>query len=81
MTPIKITPSTVMTSITEGSLSTPSPGASANKSSANGSGLASVNNGFASVGNGFASGPTTTLYVVAGPNHESSGMFGSITAN
>ena len=32
-------------------------------------------------GNGFASGPTNTLYVVAGPNHESSGMFGSITAN
>jgi uncharacterized protein (TIGR03118 family) len=32
-------------------------------------------------GNGNASGPTNTLYVVAGPKNETHGFFGSITAN
>jgi len=31
-------------------------------------------------GNGFASGPTSTLYFAAGPDEESHGLFGSITA-
>lgn len=32
-------------------------------------------------GNGFGSGPVTTLYFAAGPDEESHGLFGSITAN
>jgi len=32
-------------------------------------------------GNGAGSGPVTTLYFAAGPNDESQGLFGSITAN
>jgi uncharacterized protein (TIGR03118 family) len=32
-------------------------------------------------GNGSAAGPTTTLYFAAGPNDESHGLFGAVTAN
>ena len=32
-------------------------------------------------GNGATAGPTTSLYFTAGPDDESHGLFGSITAN